>query len=76
VVTLVRFLASPAASAVNGQVFIVYGPQVTLVSAPSAEHRFTSDAQAWDVQELSATLVDYFAGRDSERNFAATGLME
>jgi 3-oxoacyl-[acyl-carrier protein] reductase len=76
VVTLVRFLASPASSAVNGQVFIVYGPQVTLVSAPSVEHRFTSDAQAWDAQELSATLVDYFAERDPERNFAATGLME
>ena len=76
VVTLVRFLASPAASAVNGQVFIVYGPQVTLVSAPSVEHRFTSGAQAWDAQELSATLEEYFAGRDPERNFAATGLME
>jgi 3-oxoacyl-[acyl-carrier protein] reductase len=76
VVTLVRFLASPAASAVNGQVFIVYGPQVMLVSAPSVEHRFTSDAQAWDAQELSATLEEYFADRDPERNFAATGLME
>jgi NAD(P)-dependent dehydrogenase (short-subunit alcohol dehydrogenase family) len=76
VVTLVRFLASPAASAVNGQVFIVYGPQVMVVSAPRVEHRFTSDAQAWDAQELSATLEEYFAGRDPERNFAATGLME
>jgi len=76
VVTLVRFLASPTASAVNGQVFVVYGPQVTLVSAPSVEHRFTSDAQAWDAGELSATLEDYFAGRDPKRNFAATGLME
>ena len=76
VVTLVRFLASPAASAVNGQVFIVYGPQVMLVSAPSVEHRFTSDALAWDAQELSATLEEYFADRDPERNFAATGLME
>ena len=47
VVTLVRFLASPAAQAVNGQVFVVYGPQVTLLSAPSLEQRFTSDAQAW-----------------------------
>jgi 3-oxoacyl-[acyl-carrier protein] reductase len=75
VVTLVRFLASPAASAVNGQVFIVYGPQVTLVSAPSVEHRFTSDAQQWDAEELSATMADYFAGRDPERNFGATGLM-
>jgi NAD(P)-dependent dehydrogenase (short-subunit alcohol dehydrogenase family) len=76
VVTLVRFLASPAASAVNGQVFIVYGPQVMLVSAPSVEHRFTSDAEAWDAQELSATLQEYFADRDPQRNFAATGLME
>ena len=76
VVTLVRFLASPAAAEVNGQVFIVYGPQVTLVSAPVAEHKFTSDAQAWDAQELGATLHDYFAGRDPNQNFAATGLME
>ena len=76
VVTLVRFLASPAAQAVNGQVFVVYGPQVTLLSAPSLEHRFTSDAQAWDAQELSATLQDYFAERDPKRNFGATWLLE
>ncbi|MGB6763618.1 3-oxoacyl-ACP reductase [Mycobacterium sp.] len=76
VVTLVRFLASPAAKDVNGQVFIVYGPQVTLVSAPSVEHRFAADAQAWDPGELSDAMQDYFAGRDPERNFAATGLME
>jgi NAD(P)-dependent dehydrogenase (short-subunit alcohol dehydrogenase family) len=76
VVTLVRFLASPAAKDVNGQVFIVYGPKVTLVSAPSVEHRFATDAQAWDPASLSDEMQDYFAGRDPERNFAATGLME
>src|SRR6201993_234366 len=76
VVTLVRFLASPAAEAVNGQVFVVYGPQVTLLSAPSLEHRFTADALAWDAQELSATLQDYFAERDPKRNFGATWLLE
>jgi NAD(P)-dependent dehydrogenase (short-subunit alcohol dehydrogenase family) len=76
VVSLVRFLASPGAHAVNGQVFIVYGPKVTLVAAPTVEHRFTSDAQAWNPAELSATLQDYFAERDPERNFAATGVME
>src|SRR6476620_4723159 len=32
VVTLVRFLASPAAESVNGQVFVVYGPSVALVA--------------------------------------------
>jgi len=76
VVTLVRFLASPAAQAVNGQLFIVYGPRVTLVAAPTVERQFTADAPAWDPGELSATLHDYFAGRDPERSFSATGLME
>jgi NAD(P)-dependent dehydrogenase (short-subunit alcohol dehydrogenase family) len=76
VVTLVRFLASPAAKDVNGQVFIVYGPKVTLVSAPSVEHQFATDAQAWQPAELSDELQNYFAGRDPERNFAATSLME
>ncbi len=75
VVTLVRFLVSPAAAAVNGQVFIVYGPQVTLVSAPSVEKRFAVDAEAWDPAELSTTLREYFADRDPDVNFSATGLM-
>src|SRR6185312_6228487 len=34
VVNLVRFLSSPASEGVNGQLFIVYGPTVTLVAAP------------------------------------------
>ncbi len=75
VVTLVRFLASPAAAAVNGQVFIVYGPEVTLVAAPTVEQRFSADGPAWDPAGLSATLHDYFADRDPARNFSATSLM-
>jgi len=76
VVTLVSFLASPAAKDVNGQVFIVYGPQVTLMAAPTVEHRFATDAQAWDPGELGHALQNYFAGRDPNRNFAATGLVD
>ncbi|OSC42097.1 3-oxoacyl-ACP reductase [Mycobacterium decipiens] len=75
VVSLVRFLVSPAAAEVNGQVFIVYGPQVTLVSAPQIERRFTADGSAWEPAQLNVTLREYFAGRDPEHNFAATGLM-
>ncbi|MGX9788295.1 3-oxoacyl-ACP reductase [Mycobacterium sp. MMS18-G62] len=75
VVTLVRFLASPASEGVNGQLFIVYGPTVTLVAAPTAEKRFSADTDAWEPAELSATLREYFAGRDPERNFSATALM-
>jgi NAD(P)-dependent dehydrogenase (short-subunit alcohol dehydrogenase family) len=76
VVSLVKFLSSPAAAEVNGQVFIVYGPQVTLVSAPTAEHRFKADGPAWDPGQLSGALQKYFAGRDPERNFSAVNLME
>ncbi len=75
VVTLVRFLASPAADRVNGQVFIVYGPAVTLVAAPTAEHRFAAEGPTWDPAALGATMIEYFADRDPERCFSATALM-
>lgn len=75
VVNLVRFLASPAAEAVNGQLFIVYGPTVTLVAAPTAEHRFHAEGQIWDPADLSASMQEYFADRDPERNFGVIGLM-
>jgi NAD(P)-dependent dehydrogenase (short-subunit alcohol dehydrogenase family) len=75
VVTLVRFLASPAAEGVNGQLFIVYGPTVTLVAAPTAEARFSAESDAWDPADLSNSLQKYFAEREPERNFSATQLM-
>jgi 3-oxoacyl-[acyl-carrier protein] reductase len=75
VVNLVRFLASPASDGVNGQLFIVYGPTVTLVAAPTAEQRFSAASGAWDPSALSETLQNYFADRDPERSFSATGLM-
>jgi NAD(P)-dependent dehydrogenase (short-subunit alcohol dehydrogenase family) len=75
VVNLVQFLAAPASEGVNGQLFIVYGPTVTLVAAPTAEQQFSAESDAWDPSELSKTLQDYFADRDPERNFSATALM-
>ena len=76
VVTLVAFLASPAAEAVNGQVFIVYGPQVTLLSAPSVEKKFTAESAAWSPADLSAAMQKYFADRDRHLTFAATAVLE
>lgn len=75
VVTLVQFLASPAAEGVNGQLFIVYGPTVTLVAAPTVEAQFSALGDAWKPTDLSITLRDYFAERGSDANFAATGIM-
>jgi 3-oxoacyl-[acyl-carrier protein] reductase len=76
VVTLVRFLASPAAEAVNGQVFIVYGPTVTLLSAPSVEQRFTAETAAWEPADLSTAIRKYFADRDPDVSFAATRVLQ
>lgn len=75
VVNLVRFLASPAAEGVNGQLFIVYGPTVTLVAAPTVEAQFSAEADAWNPSDLSETLRNYFAGRDPQKCFSATELM-
>jgi NAD(P)-dependent dehydrogenase (short-subunit alcohol dehydrogenase family) len=75
VVSLVRFLASPASDNVSGQVFIVYGPTVTLLAAPAVEQQFTADGDAWVPAELSASLREFFAGRELERGFSATHLM-
>lgn len=75
VVTLVQFLASPASEAVNGQLFIVYGPTVTLVAAPTAEKHFTAGSDAWVPDDLGRTLGGYFADRDPELGFSANGLM-
>jgi 3-oxoacyl-[acyl-carrier protein] reductase len=76
VVTLVRFLASPAADAVNGQVFVVYGPSVALVAAPTLERKFSAEGDAWDPSELSAAVSQYFAERDPQRMFSALGLLD
>ncbi|MBX7449681.1 3-oxoacyl-ACP reductase [Mycolicibacterium sp. 3033] len=71
VVNLVRFLASPASEAVNGQLFIVYGPTVTLIAAPTAERQFSADGDIWEPARLSDELRSYFADRDPERSFSA-----
>ncbi|AEF37633.1 MULTISPECIES: 3-oxoacyl-ACP reductase [Mycobacteriaceae] len=76
VVTLVRFLASPASASINGQVFVVYGPEVMLMAAPTVEHKFSAAGQAWEPSALSDTLGNYFADRDPRRTFSASELME
>ncbi|MBI3226758.1 MAG: 3-oxoacyl-ACP reductase [Mycolicibacterium cosmeticum] len=75
VVTLVTYLSSPAAEAVNGQLFIVYGPTVTLVAAPTVAQRFEATGDAWDPEALSSALGGFFAERDPETGFSASALM-
>jgi 3-oxoacyl-[acyl-carrier protein] reductase len=60
VAAFVTFLASPAADAISGQVFIVYGGKVGLLAPPTIEQRFDS----------LSSLGAYFAERDPQWTFA------
>ncbi|MEO6886318.1 MAG: 3-oxoacyl-ACP reductase [Jatrophihabitantaceae bacterium] len=75
VAPLVTYLASPAADAISGQVFVVYGGMVALMAAPSVEQRFDAAAELWTQEDLSASLGGYFANRDPARTFAATDVL-
>ncbi|MCM6772912.1 3-oxoacyl-ACP reductase [Nocardia sp. CDC159] len=74
VARLVAYLAAPAAAAISGQVFVVYGPMVALMAAPEVERRFDADGAEWAPAELADTLVNYFAQRRTGRTFSATAL--
>jgi 3-oxoacyl-[acyl-carrier protein] reductase len=73
VAPLVAYLASPAADAITGQVFVVYGGMVALLAPPTVEAKF--DDPLWTTQSLDATLGSYFADREPGRMFAASELM-
>ncbi|MFD6390398.1 3-oxoacyl-ACP reductase [Nocardia sp. NPDC060259] len=76
VAKLVAYLASPAADAVNGQVFVVYGPMVALMAAPEVEARFDAAGAEWSEADLASTLHGYFAERPADHMFSARSLRD
>lgn len=75
VVELVNYLAAPASAAVTGQLFVVYGPQVTLMAAPEIAEVFAADGEGWSDDELATTLTGYFQARESGVGFSANALV-
>lgn len=75
VVKLVNYLASPSASAVTGQLFVVYGPKVTLMAAPEIAEVFAAGGDDWSGDELEETLNSYFGARDPKVGFSANALI-
>ncbi|MQA63063.1 MAG: 3-oxoacyl-ACP reductase [Actinophytocola sp.] len=75
VAPFVTYLASPAAEAISGQVFVVHGGMVALLSPPAIEQRFDTSGEHWTQDELATQVGSYFAGRETDRIFAAKELM-
>ena len=73
VATFVAWLASPAAEAVNGQVFVVHGGQVLHLAPPTVAHRFVASGPAWTAEDLSGELGPYFGARDPADLFVFQG---
>ena len=70
------YLASPAADAITGQVFVVYGGMVALVAAPVVEQRFDKSGSVWSLEDLDKQVGGYFDGRDPSVGFAADSIMQ
>jgi 3-oxoacyl-[acyl-carrier protein] reductase len=75
VAPLVTWLASPAAAAVTGQVFVAYGPMVAVAGAPTVEKRFDASGPTWTVDDLDGALGPYFADRDPQQCFRADAFL-
>jgi 3-oxoacyl-[acyl-carrier protein] reductase len=75
VAPFVTYLASPAADAISGQVFVVYGGMVALMSAPVIEKRFDATGPTWTVADLDATVGAHFTERDPQHTFACTDVL-
>jgi NAD(P)-dependent dehydrogenase (short-subunit alcohol dehydrogenase family) len=63
VAPLVGFLASPEAERVSGQLFVVWGNQVSLLAPLRIEEKFETEGR-WDFEGLSSSLVPYFDKRE------------
>ncbi|KEQ19742.1 SDR family NAD(P)-dependent oxidoreductase [Endozoicomonas numazuensis] len=67
VAPLVGYLASEQAANVSGEVFVVWGKEVTLVHSPSTEVTF-KNGDAWTPDSLQSAMGEHFASQTPIRD--------
>jgi 3-oxoacyl-[acyl-carrier protein] reductase len=61
VAPLVSYLASPNAGHISGEVFIVWGPRVTIVQRPTIDKHYDNpQGGKWTQEGLQSSLSTYF----------------
>ncbi|MFF1717330.1 3-oxoacyl-ACP reductase [Streptomyces sp. NPDC058268] len=75
VAPLVGYLASPAASGVNGQLLVVHGGMVAVVERPKVAAKFDTAKDVFTYEELDEALSPYYAGRPDGETFAASEVL-
>ena len=74
---LVGYLASPAASRVNGQLFVVHGGMVAVLGQPPVLAKFDAAKDLFTPDELDELLTPFYAARtpgDGYANLTVLGL--
>ena len=68
VTPLVTYLASPAAEAINGEVFVVHGGVAAVMNPPSIRAVFRADTpdDMWTLPAVDKTLAGEFAARSAD----------
>ena len=64
---LVAFLGSPQAARVSGQVFVVWGRQISVLAGPTVDRQFETPEQ-WTPENVSDVLVPFYASREPVRD--------
>jgi 3-oxoacyl-[acyl-carrier protein] reductase len=64
---MVAYLASPAAARVSGQVFVVYGGAIDVVSGPTVAATFDVDG-GWTPKEIDLVLTPFYGRREPIRD--------
>ncbi|MFE9644219.1 3-oxoacyl-ACP reductase [Streptomyces sp. NPDC006365] len=75
VAPLVGYLASPAASRINGQLLVVHGGMVAIVERPRVAAKFDTKQDAFSYDELDTLLTPHYAERPPSETFAAVEVL-